>query len=153
MELRHLRYLLAVAEEGHVTRAAERLGIRQPPLSQQIRALERELDVQLFRRKPRGMELTPAGPAFVAEARAILARLDHAAEAARRTGHGEMGRIGLGFTSSASFHPLVPRAVRVFREARPLVALALEESGTSELAESLLAGRIDAAFVRSPVAT
>jgi DNA-binding transcriptional LysR family regulator len=153
MELRHLRYLVAVAEEGHVTRAAERLGIQQPPLSQQIRSLERELDVQLFRRRPRGMELTQAGAALVEEARAILARVDHAVETARRTGHGEAGRIGLGFTSSASFHPLVPRAIRTFRETRPLVALALEESSTTELAESLLAGRIDAAFVRSPIAT
>src|SRR5271155_3717727 len=115
MELRHLRYFVAVAEEGHVTRAAERLGIRQPPLSQQIRALERELDAQLFHRKPRGVELAPT----------------------RRAAHGESGRIGIGFTSSASFHPFVPRAIRAFREAYPLVALALEESGTVELVEAL----------------
>jgi len=152
MELRHLRYLVAVAEEGHVTRAAERLGIQQPPLSQQIRALERELDVLLFRRKPRGMELTQAGATLVDEARAILARVEAAAAAAKRTARGEAGHIGLGFTSSASFHPLVPRAIRAFGESHPLVALALEESGTVELAESLKAERIDAAFVRSPVA-
>ena len=151
MELRHLRYFVAVAEEGHVTRAAERLGIQQPPLSQQIRALETELDVQLFRRKPRGVELTQAGEALLAEARGILDRVEHATAAARRTARGEAGRIGLGFSSSASFHPLVPRVIRAFREAHPLVALSLEEGGTAELVEGLRAERIDAAFVRSPI--
>ena len=151
MELRHLRYFVAVAEEGHVTRAAERLGIQQPPLSQQIRALETELEVQLFRRKPRGVELTQAGEALLGEARGILDRVEHATAATRRTARGEAGRIGLGFTSSASFHPLVPRAIRAFREAHPLVALSLEEAGTAELVEGLSAERIDAAFVRSPI--
>jgi DNA-binding transcriptional LysR family regulator len=151
MELRHLRYFVAVAEEGHVTRAAERLGIQQPPLSQQIQALERELDAQLFRRKPRGVELTPAGRALYDEARAILARTQEAVAATKRAAQGEAGRIGIGFTSSASFHPFVPRAIRAFREAHPLVALALEESGTTELVAALRAQAIDAAFVRSPV--
>jgi DNA-binding transcriptional LysR family regulator len=152
MELRHLRYFVAVAEEGHVTRAAERLGIQQPPLSQQIRALEAELDARLFHRKPRGVELTPAGRAFFDEAKAILARVGDAVTATRQAARGETGRIGLGFTSSASFHPFVPRAIRTFRERHPLVALALEESGTSELVEGLRGRTIDAAFVRSPVA-
>jgi DNA-binding transcriptional LysR family regulator len=151
MELRHLRYFVAVAEEGHVTRAAERLGIQQPPLSQQIQALERELETQLFRRKPRGVELTPAGQALLDEARAILARADEAVAAVKRTARGEAGRIGIGFTSSASFHPFLPRAIRAFREAHPLVALVLEESGTTELVEALRARSIDVAFVRSPV--
>jgi DNA-binding transcriptional LysR family regulator len=150
MELRHLRYFVAVAEEGHVTRAAERLGIQQPPLSQQIHALERELDVQLFRRKPRGVELTPAGRALFEEARAILARAAEAVATTKRAAQGEAGRVGIGFTSSASFHPFVPRAIRAFREAHPLVALALEESGTTELVAALRAQTIDAAFVRSP---
>jgi DNA-binding transcriptional LysR family regulator len=151
MELRHLRYFVAVAEEGHVTRAAERLGIQQPPLSQQIRALETELDAQLFHRKPRGVELTPAGRAFFDEAKAILARVGDAVAATKRAARGEAGRIGIGFTSSASFHPFVPRAIRAFRERHPLVALTLEESGTTELVEALRSEAIDAAFVRSPV--
>jgi DNA-binding transcriptional LysR family regulator len=151
MELRHLRYFLAVAEEGHITRAAERLGIQQPPLSQQIQALERELETQLFRRKPRGVELTPAGLALLDEARAILARTDEAVASVKRTARGEAGRIGIGFTSSASFHPFLPRAIRAFRETHPLIALALEESGTTELVDALRARSLDVAFVRSPV--
>ena len=126
VELRHLRYFVAVAEEGHITRAAERLGMQQPPLSQQIRALERELDVQLLRRKPRGVELTDAGRALLADAQAILAHVDHAFATTRRTARGEEGRISVGFTSSAPFHPFVPRVIRAFRESYPLVALTLE---------------------------
>jgi DNA-binding transcriptional LysR family regulator len=152
MELRHLRYFIAVAEERHVTRAAERLGMQQPPLSQQIRALERELDVQLFRRKPRGVELTDAGSALLAEARAILSHVDHAFATTKRTARGEQGRIAVGFTSSAPFHPFVPRVIRRYREAFPLVALTLEEGGTTELVEQLRHERIDAAFVRTAIA-
>jgi len=152
MELRHLRYFVAVAEEQHVTRAAERLGMQQPPLSQQIRILERELDVQLFRRLPRGVALTAAGVAFLADARAILAQLDHAVATAKRTARGEQGRIAVGFTSSAPFNPFVPRVIRVYREAFPLVTLTLEEGGTTELIEGLRNERIDAAFIRTPIA-
>ncbi|TWT05954.1 LysR family transcriptional regulator [Reyranella sp. CPCC 100927] len=152
MELRHLRYFIAVAEEGHVTRAAEKLGMQQPPLSQQIRALERELDVQLFRRKPRGVEPTAAGHALLADARAILAHIDHALATTRRTARGEQGRICVGFTSSAPFHPFVPRVIRAFRDRYPLVSLTLEESGTTELIEGLRGERVDAAFIRTPVA-
>ena len=149
MELRHLRYFVAVAEEGHVTRAAERLGMQQPPLSQQIRALEREVGAQLFRRKPRGMELTAAGHAFLTDAQAILAHVTHAFATTRRTARGEQGRIGVGFTSSAPFHPFVPRVIRAFREAFPLVSLSLEEGGTSELVDALRDERLDAVFIRS----
>src|SRR6185436_1447935 len=149
MELRHLRYFVAVAEEGHVTRAAERLGIQQPPLSLQIKALERELGTPLFRRKPRGMELTAAGRAFLTDAQEILQRVDHAFAITRRTARGEEGRIAIGFTSSAPFHPFVPRVIRAFRENLPLVALSLEESGTSELTDAVRAERLDAVFIRS----
>jgi DNA-binding transcriptional LysR family regulator len=152
MELRHLRYFIAVAEEGHITRAAERLGMQQPPLSQQIRALEQELGVQLFRRKPRGVELTDAGRALLSDARAILAQIDHAFASTRRTARGEQGRIAVGFTSSAPFHPFVPRVIRAFREAFPLVSLTLDESGTTELIGDLREERVDAAFIRTPVA-
>ena len=122
---------------------------QQPPLSQQMRALERELDAQLFRRKSRGVELTHAGPAFLADARAILAQsiMPSRPPAARAR---RAGQISVGFTSSAPFHPFVPRVFRAFRQAFPLVALTLEESGTTELIESLRNERIDAAFIRTP---
>lgn len=151
MELRHLRYFVAVAEEGHVTRAADRLGIQQPPLSQQIKALEAELDVQLFRRKPRGVELTEAGRALLADAQAVLSQIDHAVATTRRTARGEQGRIAVGFTSSASFHPAIVRAIRRYRDAYPRVALALEEGGTAELVEAVRREQLDAAFIRMPV--
>src|SRR6187455_555871 len=148
MEMRHLRYFVAVAEEGHITRAAERLGIQQPPLSAQIKAIERELDVQLFRRKPRGVELTDAGRAFFDDARAILAHLDRAFEKTRRRARGEQGQICVGVTPTCMYHPFVPQVVRAFREAFPQVLLKLEESRSTELFQRLADERIDAAFVR-----
>lgn len=151
MELRHLRYFIAVADEQHMTRAAERLGIQQPPLSIQIRALEQELGVQLLRRKPRGVELTEAGTVFLARARAILDEVDRTFASVRRTARGEQGRVVVGFTSSAPFHPFVPRVIRAFREMSPRVSLELAESGSSALVQALHNEEIDAAFIRSPV--
>lgn len=153
MDLRHLRYFVAVAEEGHVTRAAERLGIQQPPLSQQIRALEMELDVMLFRRKPRGMELTDAGDSLLVDARRILTDVEGALAKVRRTARGEQGRIVVGFTSSAPFHPFIPTILRTFRENYPRVSVVLEEDGTANLVSALTSERLDAAFIRSPVPT
>jgi DNA-binding transcriptional LysR family regulator len=150
MELRHLRYFVAVAEEGHITRAAERLGMQQPPLSQQIKAMERELDVQLLRRKPRGVELTDAGRAFLDDARVILDRLDHAFDATRRTARGEQGRICIGVARTSTYHPFVPQVIRAFRDAYPLVFLTFVEARNAELMEYLQAERVDVAFVRVP---
>jgi DNA-binding transcriptional LysR family regulator len=152
MELRHLRYFIAVAEEGHITRAAERLGMQQPPLSQQIKAIEQELDVQLFRRRARGVELTDAGRALLEDARAILANVDRAVEATRRASRGEQGRLCVGVTSTTPFHPLVPRSIRAFCEASPMVALTLEECMSNELLERLHSEQMDAAFIRTSAA-
>lgn len=152
MEFRQLRYFVAVAEEGHITRAAERLGMQQPPLSQQIRAIERELDVQLFRRKPRGVELTDAGRAFLDDARMMLTQLDRAFETTRRAARGEQGRICVGVTSTTPFHPLVRSTLRAFSEACPMVSLTLEECLSNELVERLRNERMDAAFVRTSLA-
>ncbi|HET6198304.1 MAG TPA: LysR family transcriptional regulator, partial [Acetobacteraceae bacterium] len=149
MELRHLRYFVAVAHEGHVTRAAEKLHIQQPPLSQQIRALEREIDAALFVRHPRGVSLTDAGRSFLADAEQILAQAEHAKIRARRTARGEVGRIAVGFTTSAPFHPLVARAIREFRGNRPNVSFVLEESSSGDMVSGLRDERLDVAFIRS----
>ncbi len=151
MDLRHLRYFVAVADEGNITRAAEELGIQQPPLSQQIHALEAELDVQLFRRKPRGVELTDAGHSFLADARRILGDVENARAKVQRTARGEQGQIVVGFTSSAPFHPFVPRVLRMFRDDNPRVSVVLEEGGTVDLVTGLRDERLDAAFIRSPI--
>ena len=149
MELRHLRYFVAVAHEGHVTRAAEKLRIQQPPLSQQIRALEREIDAALFVRHPRGVSLTDAGRSFLADAEQILSHAEHAKIRASRTARGEVGRIAVGFTTSAPFHPLVARAIREFRATRPDVSFVLEESSSGDMVSGLRDERLDVAFIRS----
>jgi DNA-binding transcriptional LysR family regulator len=148
MELRHIRYFLAVAEEGNFTRAAAKLGIAQPPLSQQIRILEIEVGAVLFHRVPHGAELTAAGIAFLVEARASLAAADNAILAAKRAARGETGRLALGFTASAAFNPLVTGVIRRFRSQWPDVALALSEMNSNLLMEKLIRGEIDAAFIR-----
>jgi len=148
VDLRLLRYFLAIAEEAHLTKAAARLGIRQPPLSQQIRVLEAELGVTLFHRLPRGMELTESGRALLDDARNIIAMVDQAVDGVRRVSQGEAGRLTVGFTGSAAFHPFVPAVIRRFRESAPQVRLVLEESSTGELREAVAEGRIDVAFIR-----
>jgi DNA-binding transcriptional LysR family regulator len=142
--------MIAVAEEGNVTRAAERLGIQTPPLSRQIRVIEREVDVQLFHRKARGVELTDAGRAFIENARAILAQVDHTFETTRRTARGERGSISVAYSISIAFHPLVPRIVREFRQAFPQVTVTLSEGvGGDSLAESIRLDQVDVAFIRN----
>lgn len=151
MELRHLRYFVAVAEEMNVTRAAARLGIAQPPLTQQIKLLESELGVQLLARIKRRIGLTEAGTLFLEEARTVLDRASHAVAVARAAGRGETGTLRVGFTGSGGFNPAVTSILSGFRQDWPLVALSLEESRTSRLLEALSAGRINAAFIRPPI--
>jgi DNA-binding transcriptional LysR family regulator len=152
IELRRLRYLVTVADEGHITRAAERLGIQQPPLTRQIKLLEEELGVALFERLPRGVRPTEAGRVVVEEARDVIARAERIAETAQRAARGEQGRLAVGYTSSAAFHPFVTQQIRAFRTLRPGVLLALAEDGTPELVKGLRDERLDAAFLRSTVA-
>jgi DNA-binding transcriptional LysR family regulator len=148
MELRHIRYFLAVAEQGNFTRAAAKLGIGQPPLSQQIRDLETEIGTALFHRVPHGAELTAAGEAFLPQARASLAAADTAKLSAQRAARGETGRLALGFTASAAFNPAVTGAIRRFRSAWPEVQLSLTEMNSDGLMVKLMRGEIDAAFIR-----
>lgn len=126
--------------------------MQQPPLSFRIKAMERELDVQLFRRKARGVELTEAGRVFLDNARAMLAHFGQTFETTRRAARGELGQICVGVTPMSTFHPFVSRAIRTFRESFPLVSLRLEEVISNELVERVRNGRIDVAFTRTPVA-
>ena len=148
MELRHLRYFVAVAEELNFTRAAERLGIGQPPLSLQIRQLEEDLGTQLFRRKARGVELTAAGKLLLEEARIILRQVERAETGVRRRARGETGHVILGSSGGTYFHPLIPAIIREFSVQYPEVVLKAQASYTALLLARLRAGQIDAAFVR-----
>jgi DNA-binding transcriptional LysR family regulator len=152
MELRHLRYFLAVAEERHITRAAARLGLKQPPLSQQIRALEKELGIKLFTRLPRGVELTPAGQGFLEDARALLSGVERAASRARSAAMGQPGRISIGLTTSASLHPGVTRALRAYADRHALISLDLHSNSAAGLTEALLRGEVQVAIIRAAVA-
>ena len=148
MELRHLRYFLAVAEEGNFTRAAARVGIAQPPLSQQIQALEKELGTSLFRRTHQGAELNEAGEAFLGDVRRVLADVDAAVDSVQRAARGERGRLRLGFTASAAFNPVVPKLFRHFQRGWPEVTIVLLESNTVGLVKAMDNGQLDAAFIR-----
>jgi DNA-binding transcriptional LysR family regulator len=150
MELRHLRYFLAVAEERHFGRAALRLRMAQPPLSRQIQALERELGFQLFQRTRRGVELTPAGSAFLDGTRRIFAETDRAIIEARRANSGETGRLAMGYLSSLAYSGLT-RLLRAFREQAPHVELVMREMPPQEQLEALKQGRLDVGFVRGPI--
>jgi DNA-binding transcriptional LysR family regulator len=152
MELRHIRYFLAVAEERHFTRAAARVGIGQPPLSQQIKDLEDEIGVRLFHRVAHGAELTAAGEAFLEGVKEMPALAERAAKAARRASRGETGSIRIGITPSSAFNVLVAAAIRAFRRAYADVDLTLEEANTTRLLAGLQDGSLDAAFLRPDAA-
>ncbi|WP_316861896.1 LysR family transcriptional regulator [uncultured Cohaesibacter sp.] len=151
MELRHIRYFLAVAEEGNFTRAAEKIGIAQPPLSQQIRDLEKEIGFQLFHRIPHGAELTTAGEVFRERVLAIPAKVNEATEVARRAARGEIGSLNLGFTGASLLNPIVSRLIRTFRRDHPDVTFKLEEGNSVELRDDLLNGTLDIAILRPNV--
>ncbi len=149
MELRHLRYFVAVAEELHFGRAAQRLFMAQPPLSQQVLQLEREIGTSLLERTNRRVQLTAAGQVFLQEARDILARVDQAVLMAQRAARGEAGWLGVGFVASATYDVL-PVILRRFRERFPEVELVLLELLGTEQGQALRENRIHVGFARLP---
>jgi len=149
VELRHLRYFVAVAEELHFGRAAKRLHIAQPPLSQQIRRLEQDLGVSLFHRTNRRVELTDAGRAFLAEARMTLAQAEHARDVASRAARGDVGQLIIGYMASAELN-VFPRLLPAFRRRHPDIELAFQLLGASEQLEALHDRQIHAGFLRLP---
>jgi len=151
MELRHLRYFVAVAEELSFTRAAERLGIKQPPLSAQIRQLEKQISAPLFRRLARRIELTGAGQLLLEEARAILEQFDRTITDVKRRARGETGHILIGTAAATYFDPTVNAVTRDFCKLYPGVVLYAEEGTTQNLLARVQAGMLDAAFVWWPV--
>jgi DNA-binding transcriptional LysR family regulator len=150
MELRHLRAFLAVAEELHFGRAAERLHMAQPPLSQQIRQLERHLGVALFDRNTRSVQLTSAGEALVDPAQRVLSDVDTAVRAARAGGRGEFGRVTLGF-AGASSKAVLPVLARAVRESYPDIELVMQGQTYANAALARIAdGTLDLGFIRLP---
>lgn len=150
MELRHLRYFVAVAEELHFGRAAARLGIAQPPLSMQIRDLESEVGVRLLARTSRHVELTAAGRVFLDGARSILAELDGIISDTQRAQRGETGQLRMGFVSSAAYEVL-PTLLRAFRDRYPDIVLRLHAATTLEQIEALRERRFDLGLLRLPI--
>nr|WP_199039268.1 LysR substrate-binding domain-containing protein [Dyella sp. ASV24] len=151
MELRHLRYFMAIAEELHFARAAERLGISAPTLTVQIQELEHTLRARLFTRSKRSVALTPAGEAFLGEARLALAQFERAQSVGQRAGRGEIGRIEIGYVGSAAYSGALQTQIQRFRATRPDVEIVATEQPMDELPDMLEQGRVDIGFVRLPM--
>ena len=147
MDLRQLNYFVAVAETQHLGRAAEKLHLSQPPLTRQIQQLEAELGVQLFRRTPRGMEVTQAGMELLRDAQNIRSLVAQAAERAQRVGRGQAGRLDIGVYGSAIFG-LVPQVLSAFHAVHPEVDLVLHHARTPEQLPALRQGRVLLVFER-----
>ncbi len=150
MELRHLRYFIAVAEHLHFSRAAEILHIAQPPLSQQIQSLENELGVPLFIRTRRSVQLTPAGKAFLGEAKKVIAQAERAIAAAHQAHSGVLGQLAIGFVGTA-IAEVMPTILKAFRQRYPLVETTLQNLVTTEQVQALRAGQIQVGILHPPL--
>jgi DNA-binding transcriptional LysR family regulator len=151
MDFQRLKYFIAVAQERHITRAAARLGMAQPPLSHQIHILEAELGTKLFERLPKGVTLTPAGEALLEDARSILDAADRAGKRVHRIACGEEGELVGGITTSAALHPFVPHLLRSFHDRNPKISYDLHENNAAEITEAILANRMAFGIIRAPV--
>lgn len=151
IELRHLRYFVATAEEMHFGRAAQRLGIAQPGLSQQIKILEDIVGTSLFDRTRRAVQLTLAGEILASEARKTIAQSEVALLAARQAGRGEVGRIAVGYVGSAAYTGMLTRVINKFRDDYPEVELQLSEMEMLEQLDQISEGKLDIGFIRPPV--
>ena len=147
MELRHLRYFVAVGEEQHYGRGAQRLRVAQPALSRQIQDLEEEVGFKLFDRLSRGVKLSPAGKSFLEEARRILQHVEEATKHAKRVASGQLGTLRVGFIESMSWHGVVPDSFRQFRERQPDAELQIKPLSSLEQIAAVRSGQLDAGFV------
>lgn len=152
MDLKQLRYFVAVAEEGHITRAAARLGMAQPPLSQAIKLLEADLGTTLFKRHPKGVTLTESGELLLADSRRLLGDAEAIRIRMRAVASGHAGVLTVGFTSSAAAHAFTPRVLRECRRKYPDIALQVSEDHAAGITEAVASGRMHCGFIRVPVA-
>ena len=146
MELRHLRYFVAVGEEQHYGRAARRLRVAQPALSRQIQDLEQEIGFRLFDRLPRGVKISEAGKLFLNDARRIFQEINEATARAKRIASGLAGTLRIGFLESISWHGIIPDSIKDFRERRPDVELQLKALTSLEQIAAIQSGSLDAGF-------
>ena len=152
MDLKQLRYFVAVADAGHITRAAQRLGMQQPPLSQQMKSLETRVGAPLLLRHARGVSLTHAGELLLEDARRILADVAAVEDRIARSASGQHGRLSVAFTSSAAAHRLTPDVLREYRNRFDGVALALDENNAAGIIEGIVSGKFDCGLLREPTA-
>ena len=152
MDIRQLRYFLAVAQAGHMTQAAAQLGMAQPPLSQQIKALEVGLGMQLFKRHAKGVALTEAGHALLADAMRLVHDFDALQSRMQLLANGKTGRLTIAFTSSAAAHEFTPFALRECRARHPALVLEIGENNAAEITEAVADGRLHCGLLRVPVA-
>jgi DNA-binding transcriptional LysR family regulator len=146
MELRHLRYFIAVGEEQHYGRAAQRLRVAQPALSRQIQNLEKEIGFELFERLPRGVKITDAGKLFLNDAHRVLQEISEATARAKRIASGQSGTLRIGFVESISWHGIVPDSLRDLREHQPDVELQLKSLTSLEQIAAIHSGSLDAGY-------